>query len=152
MNKSRILTAAILVSLLFSAAATAAGEKLADKLSNSTLIVNIKVSGCQADTALLCPGLKPNSRKSFMCLMAYEDNLSNSCALGLVEAAMTLEAGMMAIDHSIKACEADADKFCLDVQPGNGRIVECLVQNESNLASQCVTALKETGMWNMGVK
>ena len=152
MNKSRILTAAILLSLLFSAAATAAGEKLADKLSNSTLIVNIKVSGCEADTALLCPGLKPNSRKSFMCLMAYEDNLSNSCALGIVEAAMTLEAGLMAIDHSIKAFEADADKFCLDVQPGDGRIVQCLVQNESSLASQCVTALKDTGMWNMGVK
>ena len=152
MNKSRILTAAILVSLLFSAAATAAGEKLADKLSNSTLIVNIKVSGCEADTNLLCPGLQHNSRKSFMCLMAYEDHLSNSCALGIVEAAMTLEAGMMAIDHSIKACEADADKFCLEVQPGEGRIVQCLVKNESSLASQCVTALKETGMWNMGVK
>ena len=152
MKKSKILTAAILVSLFFAAAATAAGEKLADKLSNSALIVDIKVSGCEADTSLLCPGLKPNRRKSFMCLMAYEDNLSNACALGIVEAAMTLEAGMMAIDHSIKACEADADKFCLDVQPGDGRIVQCLVQNEPSLASQCVTALKETGMWNMGDK
>ena len=65
---------------------------------------------------------------------------------------MTLEAGLMTIDHSIKSCGADADRFCLDVQPGDGRIVQCLVKNESSLASQCVTALKETGMWNMGVK
>jgi hypothetical protein len=109
------------------------GQFHKDRLSNSTLIVDIRVSGCEVDTSLLCPGLKPNSRKSFMCLMAYEDNLSNSCALGIVEAAMTLEAGMMAIDHSIKACEADAGKFCLDVQSGNGRIVQCLVKNESSL-------------------
>jgi len=152
MYQSKVLTSIILATLLLSSAATAAGEKLADKLSNSTLIVKIEISGCEADTDLLCPGLQPNSRKSFMCLMAYEDNLSNSCALGIVEAAMTLEAGMMAIDYSIKACEADADKFCLDVEPGEGRIVKCLRQNESGLGSQCVTALKETGLWNLGVK
>jgi len=152
MNKAKILSTFIVAAMFISGAAFAAGEKLADKLSNSTLIVNIKVSGCEADENLLCPGLQSNSRKSFMCLMAYEDHLSNSCALGIVEAAMTLEAGMMAIDHSIKACEADADTFCLDVQPGDGRIVQCLVKNEANLAEQCVTALKETGMWGMGVQ
>ena len=84
-----------------------------------------------------------------MCLMAYEDNLSLSCELGIAEAAMTLEQGLMAIDYSIKACEADADKFCLDVEPGEGRIVSCLKQNEAKLANQCVTALKETGLRNI---
>ncbi len=151
MNKANIMLT-IIVAAMFISGGAAAGEKLADKLSNSTLIVNIELSGCEADEKLLCPGLQHNSRKSFMCLMAYEAHLSNSCALGIVEAAMTLEAGMMAIDHSIKACEADADKFCLEVEAGNGRIVQCLVKNEANLADQCVTALKETGMWEIGVQ
>ncbi|MCP4765910.1 MAG: hypothetical protein GY875_06525 [Gammaproteobacteria bacterium] len=151
MNKANIVSTVIVVAMFISGAAVA-GEKLADKLSNSTLIVNIELSGCEADENLLCPGLRHNSRKSFMCLMAYEAHLSNSCALGIVEAAMTLEAGMMAIDHSIKACEADADKFCLEVEAGNGRIVQCLVKNEANLGEQCVTALKETGMWEIGVQ
>lgn len=151
MNKANIVSTIIVVAMFISGGA-AAGEKLADKLSNSTLIVNIELSGCEADESLLCPGLQHNSRKSFMCLMAYEAHLSNSCALGIVEAAMTLEAGMMAIDHSIKACEADADKFCLEVEAGNGRIVQCLVKNEANLAEQCVTALKETGMWEIGAQ
>ena len=148
----RTVSTLILATMFISGTAMAEGEKLADKLSNSTLIVNIEVRGCEADAALLCPGLPLNSRKSFMCLMAYEDNLSTACSLGIVEAAMTLEAGMMAIDYSIKACEADADKFCLDVVPGDGRIVSCLVQNESRLGSQCTTALKETGLWNLGAK
>jgi len=138
--------------MFISGAAMAGGGKLADKLSNTTLIVKIEVRGCEADAALLCPGLPLNSRKSFMCLMAYEDNLSTACSLGIVEAAMTLEAGLMAIDYSIKACEADADNFCLDVVVGEGRIVSCLVQNESRLSSQCTTALKDTGLWNLGVK
>jgi len=149
MNIIRTVSTLILATLLISSAAVAEGEKLADKLSNSVIIVDIDVRGCEADSAILCPGLPLNSRKSFMCLMAYEDNLSLSCELGIAEAAMTLEQGLMAIDYSIKACEADADKFCLDVQPGEGRIVSCLKQNEANLANQCVTALKETGLWNI---
>jgi len=152
MKVIRTVSTLILATMFISGAAIAAGEKLADKLSNTTLIVNIEVRGCEADAALLCPGLPLNSRKSFMCLMAYEDNLSTACSLGIVEAAMTLEAGLMAIDYSIKACEADADKFCLDVVLGEGRIVSCLVQNESGLSSQCTTALKDTGLWNLGVK
>jgi len=149
MNIIRTVTTLILAAMVVSGTAIAEGEKLADKLSNSTIIVDIDVRGCDADAAILCPGLPLNSRNSFMCLMAYEDNLSLSCELGIAEAAMTLEQGLMAIDYSIKSCEADADKFCLDVQPGEGRIVNCLKQNEANLANQCVTALKETGLWNI---
>ena len=70
----------------------------------------------------------------------------------MASVAMALEMGMMAIDYSIKACEADADKFCLDVEAGEGRIVSCLVKNESRLGSQCENALKETGLWDLGVK
>jgi len=149
MNIIRTVSTLILATMVISGTVLAEGEKLADKLSNSVIIVNIDVRGCEADSAILCPGLPLNSRKSFMCLMAYEDNLSLSCELGIAEAAMTLEMGMMAIDYSIKACEADADKFCLDVEPGEGRIVGCLKQNEAKLANQCVTALKETGLWNI---
>jgi hypothetical protein len=87
-----------------------------------------------------------------MCLAAYEDNLSDSCKIGIAEAAMTLEKGMMAIDYSIRACQTDADAYCLDVEPGEGRIVGCLKKNESLLAKQCVTALKDTGLWDLGAE
>ena len=87
-----------------------------------------------------------------MCLMAYEDNLSLACKLGIVESAIALEAGMMAIEYSIVACEADADKFCLDVEPGEGRIISCLRKNEAKLNKACTAALKESGLWDLGAK
>ena len=152
MNIIRAVSALILTTMVISGAAMAEGEKLADKLSNSVIIVDIDVRGCEADAAILCPGLPLNSRNSFMCLMAYEDNLSLSCELGIAEAAMTLEQGLMAIDYSIKACEADADKHCLNVEPGEGRIVSCLRKNESKLTKECTGALKETGLWDLGAK
>lgn len=152
MNMIKTVVTIILAMAFVAGSEMVAAAKLADKLSSGSIIVNIKIKDCDLDAAKLCPGLPKNSRKIFMCMMAYEDNLSQSCKLGITEAAMALEGGMMAIDHSIKACEADADKYCLDVEVGEGRIVGCLRENESSLDKQCVTALKETGLWNLGVK
>ena len=148
----RTATIFILATMFISSAAIAEGKKLADKLSNTAIAVNIEVKSCDADAAILCPGLPLNSQKSFMCLTAYEDNLSIGCKIGIVEAAMALEMGMIAIDYSIKACEADADKHCLNVEPGEGRIVSCLRKNEASLDKACTAALKETGLWNLGAK
>ena len=152
MNIIRTVSTLILATVFISSAAMAEGQKLADKLSKSAIAVNIEINSCNADAAILCPGLPLNSQKSFMCLMAYEDNLSLACELGIVEAAIALEMGMIAIDYSIKACEADADKYCLNVEAGEGRIVSCLRKNEARLDKACTAALKETGLWNFGTK
>jgi hypothetical protein len=148
----RTASTLIMATMFISSTAMAEGEKLADKLDNTVVTVSIEIPGCDADTAKLCPGLPLNSKKAFMCLMAYEDNLSIDCKLGIADTAISLEAGMLAIDYSIEACEADADKYCLDVQPGEGRIVSCLRKNESRLKQECTAALKETGLWDLGAK
>ena len=36
--------------------------------------------------------------------------------------------------------------------PNGTKIVGCLKKNEPLLAEQCVTALKETGLWNSGAE
>ena len=152
MNIFKALSALILATIFASSAAIAEGKKLNEKLAGSELEVSISIPNCNADTAILCPGLVPSSKKSMMCLMAYEDNLSVACKVGIVEAALTIEMGMLVIKHSIETCEADADKYCLDVEAGEGRIVSCLRENESKISKECTTALKETGMWDLGAK
>ena len=152
MNMIKTVATLLLATVFISSAAIAEGQKLADKLSEGVVTMNLEVNSCNADAAILCPGLPLNSQKSFMCLMAYEDNLSIECALGMVEAAMALEAGLLAIDYSIKACEADADEHCLDIAAGEGRIVSCLKENEAKLNEECTSALKETGLWDLGAE
>ena len=41
----------------------------------------------------------------------------------------------------LQACRADFGKFCKSVQPGGGRIVECLKQHEAELAPACKATL-----------
>ena len=125
-------------------------KPLAEKLQEGHIIINSSVIGCDEDIKQHCDGLGNNSEKVFMCLAAYEEHLSTDCKLGILEAAVSVRMGAAALNYSIVSCEADADKHCLDVQPGEGRMVSCIKANESNVSKECVTALKETGLWELG--
>lgn len=151
MSLIKMLVGVALGSVIFSTSVYA-GEKLADKMSKGEIIISTQLKGCDVDAKELCPGLPLGGNKSFMCLMAYEDKLSNPCKLGIAEAAISLKLGMAALDYSISSCEADADKYCLDVQPGEGRIVACIKKNKDKVSKSCVTALKQSGFWDGAVK
>jgi hypothetical protein len=152
MNMIKTLSILILATVFASGTAIAEGKKLAEKIADSNLTVSIAIPNCEADTEILCPGLSHDGKKSMLCLMAYEDNLSLACKLGIVEAALIFELGMLDINYSINACEADADKYCLDVEPGAGRIVSCLRENKNKISEGCISALKETDLWGLGAK
>jgi len=37
----------------------------------------------------------------------------------------------------VEACKPDVEKFCQNVQPGGGRIRQCLQQHEAELSDAC---------------
>ena len=143
-----LLLSVLLISL--TSHAEESGKPLAEKLKDGKITINSSVKGCDEDIKEHCDGLGNNAQKIFMCLAAYEDQLSLECKTGILEAAMSVRMGAAAIEYSIFACEADADKHCLDVEPGEGRLINCIKANESNVSQECVTALKETGLWEAG--
>ena len=142
----------LMLALLFSISSHAeqTGTPLAEKLQEGDLVITSSVSGCDEDIKQHCDGLGDNADKVFMCLAAYEEQLSTECKQGILEAALSIKMGAAALDYSISVCETDADKHCLDVQPGEGRIVSCIKANESKVSKECITALKETGLWELG--
>lgn len=141
----------LLSALMFSASALAqeAGKPLAEKLKGGNITINTSVRGCGADIKQFCNGLGKNAQKVFMCLAAYEDQLSPKCKQGISEATMAIKTSAAALDYSLVACEADADKHCLAVQPGEGRMLRCIKANQAQVSSQCLTALKDTGLWDL---
>ena len=41
-----------------------------------------------------------------------------------------------------EACQADFEKYCASVQPGGGRVVECLSKHLDQLTPQCKTVVE----------
>ena len=41
-----------------------------------------------------------------------------------------------------EACQADFEKYCAGVQPGGGRVVECLSKHLDQLTPQCKTVVE----------
>jgi hypothetical protein len=41
------------------------------------------------------------------------------------------------------ACQADVQKLCPNIQPGDGRIKHCMRENRASVSDQCKAAMKE---------
>ena len=150
-NFIKLAASLLLSSLIFTSLSHAEeGQPLREKLSKGQMVISVSISGCDEDAKKYCDGLDTNSNKVMLCLTAYEDKLSSQCKRNIAEAAMAMKMGAAAIQYSARACEADHDKFCLDVEPGQGRIVSCLKKNEAQVSKECIAAMKETGLWNVG--
>jgi hypothetical protein len=149
---SRKTGIALVLAVLFSTSSHAgeAGKPLAEKLQDETVVITASVQGCDEDIKQHCSGLGENAPKVFMCLAAYEEQLSPACRQSILEAALAIKMGAEALDYSISACEADADAHCREVQPGEGRLVSCIKAHESKVSKECLSALKETGLWELG--
>ena len=50
---------------------------------------------------------------------------------------MLFAAGAARAEEGARPCKADIEKFCKDVKPGGGRIIDCLKAHESELAADC---------------
>ncbi|CCE00848.1 cysteine rich repeat-containing protein [Bradyrhizobium sp. STM 3809] len=58
-------------------------------------------------------------------------------ALGLASA----RAQQLPTDAQRAACQADYIRFCVDVLPGGGRIIACMMRNYAELAEACKKVL-----------
>lgn len=94
---------------------------------------------CKADKERLCKDVEPGEGRILECVKAHEAELSEKCKAMSGRMKEKLEK-MRAMKGKAEACKADKEKFCKDVQPGEGRIVECLKAHEAELSEGCRSA------------
>lgn len=44
---------------------------------------------------------------------------------------------------AVEACKADVQTLCPGIQPGDGRIKQCMMKNRAKLSDSCKAALKD---------
>ena len=92
---------------------------------------------CAEEIAKHCKEVKPGGGRILSCLDEHQKELSDSCRKKLEESKKKLM-------EAQQACTGDMEKFCKDVQPGEGRILKCLREHSQELSIVCSQVIDKT--------
>jgi len=147
--KAQIITAlalAVLVALPTQAITPASAQtEIAKKaIAKAEAVVEKIKAACAKDLKSYCSTVTRGEGRIALCLMAHEDKISDGCFGAVFDAADDIELAMNKILRAAEVCDSDIEKVCGKVEPGEGRIAQCLVKNKAKLTSACqaeVTAI-----------
>ena len=109
-------------------------------------LIESVAKGCDKELKTYCKDVTPGEGRILACLYAYEDKLSGQCEYALYDAAAQLERALNALSYAANECRDDLTKFCSDIKPGGGRLIQCIDKNDAKVSKRCKQALKDTGL------
>ena len=92
---------------------------------------------CAEEIAKYCKDVNPGGGRILNCLNEHQKDLSITCIRKLEESKQKLM-------EAQQACTGDLEKFCKDVQPGQGRILNCLREHAQELSPACSQMIDKT--------
>ena len=105
--------------------------------------VETVLEGCKKEMDTYCKNVKMGEGRMLACLYAHEDKLSGRCDYALYDAAAQLERAVAALTFLANECREDLKKYCSDIKPGEGRLLNCIDKNQKNLSGRCTQAIKD---------
>lgn len=109
-------------------------------------LVQTVTEGCKVELEKYCAKVTPGGGRVLACLYAYGDKLSPRCEYALYDAAVQLERAVAALTYLANECDEDLGKYCAAVEPGEGRLLDCLNKKEKDLTKRCKQALNDVGL------
>jgi hypothetical protein len=103
------------------------------------------VQGCKTELQTYCSQVTPGQNRLLACLYANGDKLSGQCETALWESASALDRAIRNVSYLADQCRADIDSKCADIQPGKGRIAQCLADHKDSLSQACTQAVTAVG-------
>ena len=85
---------------------------------------------CADDAKKFCKEVKPGGGRIIKCLQGHQSELSDACK-------QQLESGKKRAAAARDACKSDVEKWCKSVSPGEGRILNCLKEHQTELSAEC---------------
>ena len=104
------------------------------------------IEGCKNELIQYCDEVTPGEGRLLACLYAHENKLSGTCVYALYDASVRLERAISAVTLVASECRSELEAHCKNVQPGEGRIAQCLKDNRSSLSQGCSQALTDVGV------
>ena len=101
------------------------------------------LEGCSKEFETYCKDVTPGEGRLLACLYAYNNKLSTRCEYALYDAAAQLERELNALSYVANECRDDLKKYCSDVKPGEGRLMDCIAKKKDVITDRCKNAIKD---------
>ena len=105
--------------------------------------VETVMDGCKKEMETYCKDVKMGEGRMLACLYAREDKLSGRCEYALYDAAAQLEHAVAALTYVANECKDDLKKYCADIKPGEGRLLNCVDKHDKQVSGRCKQAMKD---------
>ena len=126
----------VMIGLIFTITSANAQQDLVETVAN----------GCKMEIEKYCGQVTPGQGRILACLFAHGDKLSAKCEYALYDAAVQLERAVAALTYVANECDADLEKYCASIAPGEGRLLECLEKHDKQVSGRCKQAIKDVGL------
>jgi Golgi apparatus protein 1 len=135
-----VLPLLVILSVGSTWAQTNLGKTIVEKL---TAKITKLENSCARDIRKYCKDVTPGEGRMIYCMQAHEDKISPKCAYELEETAGSVQATSDLLKDGVIACKAEIIGVCGKIQPGQGRIAECLIANKSTASKDCADAIQK---------
>ena len=92
---------------------------------------------CSDDLQKFCEKVTPGEGRTILCMLAHEDKISDKCVDTLFDLADNFKLTASNVVRAAEVCQEEVGKVCGSVEPGEGRIAQCLRENKAKLSSPC---------------
>lgn len=133
----KLVSAALSLVIVSSVSSHAQTPIAKQAIEKAAAVVGKIKNDCSADIKSFCPKVMLGDGRLALCMMAHEDQLSDQCFGALFDASEGIDLAMSNIRRAADVCAPEIDKNCRDVEPGKGRIAQCLIDNKAKLSSIC---------------
>jgi hypothetical protein len=138
--KLGVLPLLVMLSVGTASAQSNIGKTLLEKL---TARITKLEAACARDIKKFCKDVTPGEGRMVYCMQAHEDKISPKCTYELGEAAESVQATADLLKDGVIACKAEITGVCGKIQPGQGRIAACLIENKSTASKGCAEAIQK---------
>ena len=106
-------------------------------------IIDSVMTACQPEIEAYCSQVTLGEGRLLACFYAHEDKLSGRCEYALYEGAAQLEQFAAAVTHLAVECMDDLEKYCAQVEHGEGRVATCLLEHKAEVTEACRQAMDD---------